>query len=156
MKKLCKLNGPQILREWVSPHPDLLAGGLRTADTINPLLTSLEGLYTFLRTDAPVAGTWMTLRDQFLDAWHATGESVLTRAMHYITNHLWEDSVTWGSLHRFLGEAGEASHARDNRQKKPTLRGRQKCGRDACGSFTMLLRNFCMAKTLEVDGISAR
>ena len=58
--------------------------------------------------------TFKQWRDEFLTAWSWTGESVLSPAMHYITNHLWEDFTEWGCMQKFLEEAGEASQARDN------------------------------------------
>jgi hypothetical protein len=61
---------------------------------------------------------------------------------------MWEDRRRWCSLFWFIGEATEAAHARDNRMKKATLRGRIS-SHDMWNTWSILLRNFCAIKELE-------
>ena len=86
-------------------------------------------------------------RSAFLTSLRRLRLPVFTPALHYLTNHLWENYQKWGALEYFIGEAGEASHARDNRMKWPTLRGRR-CNGDPCNSWCLMLRNFYSLKTL--------
>lgn len=75
--------------------------------------------------------------------------------LHYLTNHLWEDYVEYGPLFFLTGEAGEASHARDNRMKWPTLRGREYSG-DSWNTWACMLRNLLAIHSLRVAGTLSR
>lgn len=64
-----------------------------------------------------------------------------------------EDFLHFGSLKILIGEAGEASHARDNRMKWGTLRGRKQTAGDRYNTWEMMLRNFYALKSLSADGV---
>lgn len=79
----------------------------------------------------------------------------LPPCFHYLFCHLWEDHVRFGSLKLLIGEAGEASHARDNFQKRPTCRGRQS-ERDVWNTWAIMLRNFYAERSLVRSGVLLR
>ena len=93
-------------------------------------------------------------RNQLLLALAQTNIAI-TPAIHYLTNHLIEDYNTWGPLFFLLGEGSEAAHARDNRMKAPTLKGRES-DHDAWNTWALLLRNLCALRSLIRSGIANR
>ena len=116
-----------------------------------PLIRSIRWFWDFIHDDAP-HDQYQAKRDQLLHAWAASRAETLPPALHYLTNHLIEDRRNWGALRRLIGEAGEAGHARDNRCKWATVKGRPKQKTDSVNSWTMMLRNFYSLKELLVDG----
>ena len=136
---------------WLASHNARLADGRMLLDVMRPLFDNLRHLWGFLRMSTVTWTSFKAWRDAFLLAWLATGESTLRPAFHYLTNHLWEDFIRWGCLYAFLGEAGEAAHARDNRMSAPTVRGRPLQPKDPYNTWCVLIRNFYAMMALSTD-----
>ena len=86
------------------------------------------------------AGVYEFHRFQFLDALSQT-DITFVPCFHYMTNHLWEDFLNFGPMYFQIGEGTEASHARDNRMRRPTLKGRIS-ENDSWTTWACMMRNY--------------
>lgn len=131
-------------------------GALPLATVGIAILDAMSFFWSFIHDRAPPTAetnqAYVAHRRLFLDAWATIPGSILPPCLHYITNHLFEDRQFWESLFWFIGEATEASHARDNRMKKGTLRGRVSAN-DKWSTWAIMLRNFCALKDLQRQGV---
>jgi hypothetical protein len=84
----------------------------------------------------------------------AAVQADLTMALHYLTNHMWEDFLNWGPLYFLLCEAYEASHARDRGVSAATCRGAEGASH-TWNSWAVMLRNNCAKLFLTRNGTLA-
>jgi len=122
------------------------------------LFRALRYFWDFIHSDVAdrSRATYEQFRGMFLTTWLRSANDLLTPAMHYMTNHLYEDYLNWGDPKLLVGEAGEAAHARDNRLKWGTLRGRRQTKYDAYNTWAILLRNCYAAHQLFAERVHLR
>jgi len=124
--------------------------------SLSALLANLAFFWDWLHDQHhPSYDQYKAIRNLLLHHFHNVGFSSITPCIHYLTNHVWEDYLEWGSLKMLVGEAGEASHARDNHRKWCTCRCRRS-GTDRWNTYAVILRNFWVAKELERQGVRDR
>ena len=75
--------------------------------------------------------------------------------IHYLTNHMVEDYLRFGPLGSLICEGYEAAHARDNRRKGPTTRGRLSTN-DRWNTWAIMCRNLMAEVSLVNSGILER
>lgn len=136
--------------------PDTSADMADISNNLSALIGHLRFFWEWLQDrNRPLWKTFFDLRNEFLHCLIVANISNLVPCFHYLTNHTWEDYLSWGSLKTLVAEAGEASHARDNRRRWGTCRGRTS-GRDTFNTWAIMLRNFYAAKELERTGVRDR
>ena len=72
----------------------------------------------------------------------------MTPALHYITNHLWEDYINYGPLWHLMEDGAEAVHSVHNQFCKVSTRGRRQCYKDKHNAWGYLLCNLAAAVSL--------
>ena len=145
-------DGWKHVRQWLHARGDEFATLERNCIETGRALTWFWKFTHGKQTAEFSHADYIDSRTRLINSWAATGIATFPPCFHYLTNHVWEDASRWGPLYWLVGEAGEAAHARDNRMKWGTLRGRKKTAYDRCNTWSMMLRNFYTLKGLVQDG----
>lgn len=145
----------EVLSRFVT-EADGVADKADTADTVRHLSEIIRQLRWFWEWQhdhlRPSYNEYLVVRNELLHSFASLGVTRMPPCFHYLTNHVWEDYINWFSSKMLIGEAGEASHARDNARKAGTCRGRSS-NSDAFNTWSIIIRNFYAAKELERTGV---
>ena len=131
--------------------------GTPHAEMVTNVLDAMEWFWGFIHNKEirdDDAREYQRARSQLLDGLSKT-DIIFVGCLHYLTNHLWEDYLEYGAMYFLLGEAPEASHARDNRMKWPTLKGRIS-EYDAKNTWNCMMTNLCAIHSMILHGVFDR